>query len=175
MNIKEKLVDSSRIIGDMVAEYVGENKDRFYEIVKLTLYEEKPMASRAGRVLDLCTEKYPYLILPHLDEIFKHIKEGKILHRSILKVFAEEDITLDEEKDGLLLDSCIEWLLMSGQEVAVQIFCMSILLKFGKKEPELINEIIEVIENILPEGSAGVKNRGIRTIKELQKIKSNIS
>lgn len=170
MNLKAQLVDSGRIVGEMVALNVGNNPELFKQIVDMTLYEKRPMQSRAGRVLDLCTIKYPYLFLPHIDRILEFGQQGNILHRSILYVFAETDIQLTEDQEGILLDLCFVWLEKEQLEVAHIIFCFTILFRIVKNIPELAPELAEAIKRIIQTGSAGVKNRGERILKELKKL-----
>ena len=49
-------------------------------------------------------------------------------------------------------------------------FSMVILVKFVEKEPELIPELIETIENLMDEASPGIKNAGGKMLKHLQKM-----
>jgi hypothetical protein len=108
--------------------------------------------------------------LPHIDRIIEHAQKGNILHRCFLWVFSELNIPLTEDQEGILLDLCFEWLTNKQQEVAIIIFCFTYIFKIVKKEPDLGNELAEVIRNIIPDGSAGVKNRGGKILAELKKM-----
>ena len=169
MNFKEQLVDSGRKLGEMVAKNVGRNPDYYLEILKLGLYEDIPMSSRAGRVLNICTHRDNRLFQQNLDLVFKVLEEKCILHRSILKIFAEENIQLNEEQEGILLNNCFSWIESKEQSVAVKIFSMDILSKFAQKEPDIIPELLSVVETQIPVGSKGVKHKAKKLIRQYQK------
>lgn len=170
MNFKEQLVDSGKIVGEIVASNVGNNPEYYKQILDMTLFEKMPMQSRAGRVLSICTLKYPYLFEPHIDRVLKFALEDNGFHRNVFWVFAEVDIKLTEEQEGILLDLCFEWLNNKQLEIAPTVFCFTIIFKIVKKIPELGPELAEVIKSILPTASAGVKNRGLRIIKAMKKM-----
>lgn len=170
MNFKEQLVDSGKLIGELVAANVGNNPEHYKKILEMTLYEKMPMQSRAGRVLNICTKKYPYLFIPYIDLVLEHAKDGNVLHRSFLKLFAEVNVPLNREQEGLLLDICFTWLDIETLETAQVIFCFSILFKIVKKESDLAPELIAVIKRKMPNGTAGVKNRGGRILKALRHL-----
>jgi len=173
MNFKEQLVDSGRLVGEMVAANVGNNPEYFCQIIDMVLYEKMPMQSRAGRVFCLCTQKYPYLLEPHIEKILNHAQQGNFLHRCFLCVFAEMDVPLSEDQEGILLDLCFEWLNNRQLDVATIIYCITYIFKIVKKEPELGPELAEVIKSIIPHGSAGVKNRGGKILKAMKEMGIN--
>lgn len=69
MNIQEQLeVELSRWNTDLVSEYVGADRERFYELWNLLLPEKYPVSPRAAWVLEFLCEKKPHLLKPYLDE-----------------------------------------------------------------------------------------------------------
>ncbi len=167
MSFKDQLVDSSKIIGDMVAENVGRNPDHYKEILDLVLFEPMPMSSRAGRVLNLCTENEPALFQPHVTTVINEIRKGKEPHRAILKIFAELQVRLNRNQEGVLVNACFEWLADESQSIATKVYCMEILARFAEKEPGIIPELIAQLEELLPDGSVGTKNRALKIIRRL--------
>jgi hypothetical protein len=170
MDLKEQLVDSGKIVGNIVADQIGDNPFYYKQIVRMTLYEPMPMQSRAGRVLNIVTEKYPYLFLPYVDEILAFAQKGHVLHRCILKVFAEVPLPLNEDQEGILLDLCFGWLENRELEIAPVVFCFTILHNIVKKEPDLAPELAETIRQYMPHATPGIQNRGGRILKALSKI-----
>ncbi len=168
MNFREQLVDSSRLVGNIVAEKVGENPEHYKQILDIVLTDEIPMSSRAGRVLDFCTIKNPGLITPHIARIFNQIKKGQCLHRSVLKIFSELPVTFTEEQEGMLVDACFKWLADDSQAVAIKVYCMEILGKFAQKEPGIIPELVSILEEQIPTGTAGIKSRSRKIIRKLR-------
>ena len=168
MNFKEQLADSSKKIGDLVVQNVGCNPDYYNEILELVLHESMPMSSRAGRVLNVCTENYPYLFQPHVNDIIVHLKKKKELHRCILKIFAEIPVQMNESEEGILLNFCFDWLADNSKSIATKAYCMDILAHFAEKEPEIIPELLSLLYVIRSEGSAGLQNRAIKIIRKLR-------
>ena len=167
MSIKEQLVDSSKLIGDMVVKSVGKNPDHYKEILDLVLYEPMPMSSRAGRVLNMCTENEPVLFQPHVDTVINEIRKGNEIHRCILKIFAEIQLVLNRNQEGILVNACFDWLADESKSIATKVYCMEILARFAEKEPGIIPELIALLEGLLPVGSVGTKNRALKIIKRL--------
>ncbi len=167
MNFRDQLVDSSKMIGDIVIRNVGCHPDYYKQILELVLYEPMPMSSRAGRVLNVCTENYPYLFQPHVKDVLNHLKKKKELHRCILKIFAEIPVHLDKNQEGILINSCFDWLADDSQSIATKAYCMDILANFAEKEPEIIPELISILKELLPAGSPGIISRASRIIKKL--------
>jgi hypothetical protein len=164
VSFKDQLVDSSKVIGDMVVQNVGKNPDHYKEILDLVLYEPMPMSSRAGRVLNCCTENEPALFQPHAGRIINEIKKGKKVHRCILKIFAELQVVLNRNQEGILVNACFEWLADASQSIATKVYCMEILARFAEKEPGIVPELIALLEGLLPDGSTGTKNRALKII-----------
>lgn len=171
MNLKDQLVDSSKIIGEIVAKNVGEDNALYKQILDLVLYEPMPMSSRAGRVLNICTENKPSLFVSYIDIVINHIKKNKDVHRCILKIFAEIPYSLNEKQEGIMVDFCFNILGDESQSIANKIYAMEILEKFAMKEPGLIPELVGLLEENLQYGSTGVKNRAGRTLRRLKRKK----
>lgn len=53
--------------------------------------------------------------------------------------------------------------------IAVRVFAMTVLANLAKQLPELKNELIPLIEDQLPYGSAAFISRGRKLLKELKK------
>jgi hypothetical protein len=125
-----------------------------------------PVSSRAGRVLNLCTEKEPALFQPHLSAVINEIQKGRKIHRCILKIFAELRMPLSRHQEGILVNACFEWLADESQSIAIKVYCMEILARFAEKEPGLIPELLALLEELLPHGSTGTKNRALKIIRK---------
>ncbi len=169
MNFREQLVDSSKLIVTMVASNVGCNPEYYRQILSLVLREKMPLISRAGRVLNICTEKYPWLFLPHVDEVIREVQAGILLHSSILKIFAERNIELSEDQEGILVDAAFRWLSDNSQPVSVKVYCMEFLKSSALKEPGLTPELVSILKELIPGGTPGIKNRAGKIIRTLQK------
>ncbi len=174
MGIREQLVDSSKLIGNMVAENVGKNPESYQEILDMVLYEPMPMSSRAGRVLNTCTENEPSLFQPHVGRIINEIRKGREVHRCILKIFAEMQAVLNSNQEGILVNACFEWLADESKSIATKVYCMEILARFAEKEPAIVPELITILEELMPNASVGTKNRALKIIRRLSGLNPQV-
>ncbi len=85
----------------------------------------------------------------------------------MLAVLVEADIP--EDRQGELLQYTSEVLTCSDSSVACLIYSMDIFFKLSVNEPDLLYELRLMLEQIIPNGSPGVKNKSRRFIKTINK------
>jgi hypothetical protein len=109
----------------------------------------------------------PGIISPFVADLIKALPN--FLHtgirRNILKIFTTEPIP--EDYQVFMFDHCLDWVISKKEPIAVKAYAMDILVNIAMQEPDLKNEVIPVILDIMPGGSAGVKARGIKMLKKL--------
>ena len=71
---------------------------------------------------------------------------------------------------GITADICFSFLNSCQEPVAIRAHSMTILYNIVKKYPELKEELKVSIEDQIPYGSAGIKNRGNKILKALEKL-----
>ncbi len=171
MNIQEQLeVELSRWNTDLVSEYVGADRERFYELWNLLLPEKYPVSPRTAWVLEFLCEKNPHLLKPYLDELLNALP-GIIHHgikRHMMKILTFQEIP--EEHLGNLIDLCFRWIEDTEIPVAVKVHSMQIIYNAIQQFPELKAEFIAVVEDQIPKNSLGFKSRARRLIAKLQNI-----
>ena len=162
MDFKTALVDSSRLIADMVADVVGNNKEYFEQILNIVFEDDQVYAPRAARVLELVSSKYPSLIFPHINMLAKKLPDFKEngVKRNITKTISQHQLPSDEDSLGILTDTCFRWLRSESVPVAIKIYSMHILQRVVKQIPELTAELLFSIEEQMPHASPGFKARG---------------
>jgi hypothetical protein len=172
MNIPETLrLRQSKDLARKVARYVGNDRARFRELMQLIFENDMVIAPRASWAMNDCVEAYPELIKPYFGKLIRHLErtdthEG--VTRNIVRIL--QFIDVPEKHLGKLTDNCFALLLHSGSPIAVKAFSMTVLLRICKREPELKNELKAAVEAVLENASAGVKNRGLKTLAALRKI-----
>lgn len=144
---------------------------------KFALSDEEPVNWRAAWVIKGIHENNRNLIEPLIGDMISALpqleKEG--VKREFLRMIIEYPLPEGEESLGILLDSCFRWLANPAEPIAVKIHCMTILFEISKVIPEIKQELITTIEISMQEGSAGIINRGSKTIKALRQGKLKIS
>ncbi|MBI2268977.1 MAG: hypothetical protein HYU69_01325 [Bacteroidetes bacterium] len=172
MNLKEKILDEhSKKQTSQIVNYVGNNNVRFARLVNLFLGKEPLIAQRAAWAVSYCVESNPSLAKPHLNKFVKNLKQTG-LHNSIKRNTMRllQYIDIPKHLLGLLTNICFGYLSDVKEAIAVRVFSMTVLLNIAKKEPGLKNEIKLIIENMMPNGSAGIRARGKMILKALEKL-----
>ncbi|UCH14421.1 MAG: hypothetical protein JSV22_00285 [Bacteroidales bacterium] len=169
MDLESMLVDSSRIIADIVAENVGDSPEHFKKLIDLAFSGKEKIAMRASRVATFCVQKYQHLIEPYLDRIIQELPEDESIRKNFMKILAETPLKFTEEQLGILVDKSFEILMNDKSSIANKAYSMELLYKISEIEPDLKNELIPVIEEQIPTGSSGVKLIGKRLLKKLYK------
>ena len=162
MNFYDALdTDSSRAVADLVTEGIDDNPVYFKEVLDLALHDIPKVSARAGRVVFLCTEKYPKLLDPYIHEIIRKIptlkNRGTI--RTVLKLVTLYPDLDDDNELGILLECCFEYLNGKDYSIAEKVYGMEIIFNISKQYPEILNELIAVVKEQLPYASAGFKAR----------------
>ena len=101
MNFEAQLVDSSRLIADLVTENVGNNASHFKALIELSFSGKHKIAMRASRVVVFCVEKFPYLIEPYLDRIIYSLPEDESVRKNFMKILAETTLEFNEDQLGI--------------------------------------------------------------------------
>lgn len=154
----------------LLREWVGNSQERFDEFMPFFLHDELRICQRAAWTFgNVCSEN-PELMLPWLPEILKALDEPKhdAIVRNVVRAFQEMK-TFPDEYEGEIFERCFQYLADPNAPVAFRVFSMTVCRKIGLKYPELVNELIPVIEDAMIHGSAGMKSRGKKELKLLRK------
>jgi hypothetical protein len=169
MKLRETiLIEHSKKQTMKIVKWVGEDKKRLAELVKLFLNDEYRVVQRAAWPLSYVIMEHPELVKPYLGK-FIDLLSKKNLHpavvRNILRLLQFVDVP--KKHLGKLTNACFDLLIKNDSPVAFKVFAMSVLSNITKKEPELKRELKIVIEEMMKEGSAGIQARGRNVLKKL--------
>ncbi|HET6992721.1 MAG TPA: hypothetical protein VFJ43_15410 [Bacteroidia bacterium] len=151
-----------------IVDWVGKDKKRFSELVNLFLHDEYRVVQRAAWPLSYIAIEHPELAKPYLGKFIRLLSQPDLhpaVQRNILRLL--QFIDVPGKYLGALTSSCFNLLIRSDSPVAIKVFAMSVLKNVTLKEPELKRELKLVVEEMMKEGSAGIKARGRKVLKEL--------
>jgi hypothetical protein len=170
-NYESKLIDSSRMVADILTTDILDDQERFDEMFELSLREVYPISMRAARIIELSTFKHKHLIVPHLNELINAIDNSKIegVRRSYLKILTLLPFKLDEDAQGRLVDMAFSFLSNNKEAIAIRAYSIDFLLKIILNYPELKNELIYVLEEMTKDASTGLRTKSKKTIAQLNK------
>ena len=171
MTLKEELFKGySKPHTVYLANKIAPNQETFDELVELMLSPDMKISQRAAWIFSHCVEQRPWLIKKHLKLIINHLENPAhdAVKRNTLRVL--QFIEIEEDEMGILADLCFKFLYSAKESIAIKAHSMTILYNIAKKYPELKNELKMAIQEQLPFGSAGIKNRGNKILRALEKI-----
>ena len=153
-----------------VVAYVGDNRARFKELLKVFATEDYRLCQRAAWPLMHIADKEPALIKPHLTFLVNLLQKPMhdAVKRNVLRIL--QDTEIPEKLSGRVTDYCFSYMRSLTEPIAVRVFAMTILANMCSTYPELKQELIPLIEDMLPYGSAGMKNRGSKLLVKLRRL-----
>lgn len=157
---------------DTIINYVGDDQTLFDELIQHFVYGTKRVTQLTGWAVGYLGEKHPNLLASHhrllLDQFKNHqLHDG--IRRNIVKIY--QSCSIGEQLEGELYDECLANILNPKEAIAIRAFSMMACEQIAKQYPDLVPELIDAIESVLSTGSAGTKNRGMHTIRRLQKLR----
>jgi hypothetical protein len=109
------------------------------------------------------------LIKPHLKTLFQ-ILQQPVVHDAVKRniIRALQFVKIPKAYQGRAVNVCMKFLQDGKEKVATRVFAMTVLANLASEIPELKNELIPLIEDMMPYGSAGFISRGRKILKELR-------
>lgn len=172
MNLREQILsEHSKSNAILIADWIGNNPQRFKALMQLFLNDEYRVVQRIAWILSLCTDKYPELILPYIDEILALCSKPNVhvaVKRNVTRIF--QTFPIPEIYQEALINLCFEWLINPKETVAVRCFSMEILCNLSQIYPDLKNELVNIIEDALmhQELTPGFISKSKRSLKRLK-------
>ena len=171
MNIKEQILKEHTKANTMkIVKYIGGDKIKFKILMELFLKGEYRTTQRAAWIVSFCAIAHPTLIKPYIKKLIEKLKEPNIhdaVKRNTVKIFSE--IELPEKLYGEIYQLCFGYLRSGDEHIAVKAHSMAVLEKICHHFPELKNELIITLEDMIPFGSAGIIARAKIILKKLRK------
>ena len=150
-----------------IVEYIGSDQKKYDVAMRLMLSPNKKVHQKAAWIIQHSSERYPWLINRHIGVVLKNLF-NEDLHDSVKRASLRslDLIELPEEYWGEAVEICFQ-LLLGDDPTGVKMFAMCVLHSITKELPELNNEFRVVLEDQLPYGTAGFKNRARKILAEL--------
>lgn len=156
-------------IKNRIIRYVGTDRKRFDELVKIFLGNSYRLTQWAGWPLSDIVKKHPGMIRPYLRTMLKSVDRPNMheaVKRNVMRLM--QFIDIPKSVAGLAFDKAFTLFSDISEPIAVRVFSMQVMADVAMKEPELKKEVIVAIEEHLPYGSAGYRSRAKRVLKTLK-------
>lgn len=151
-----------------MAKYVLSSPAYFENLLSLIEEEEAPLPQRASWVLFHAHRIDTSFTIPYLNRIIDLM--FRPFHSSVYRNATSILLTseIPEERLTEVYEQCIDWVILRKQEVAIRANSLEVLAKIVIRYPELIHEVMPIVEDLRVEDSAAIKSR-IRKFERLTK------
>jgi len=150
-----------------IISHIKSSPERMEELMDCFFDENLRICQRASWPVGLIVDHKPHLLQPYLEKMLRNLENPKhdAVVRNTFRTLQNMDIP--EELEGMAFESALNYLLNPQNAIAIRVFAMTVCGNIALKYPELKDELVPVIREHLPHGSAGFVNRGKKIIKQL--------
>ncbi len=156
----------SKALRNELITYVGNSAKKMKALMHFFFHDNLQYCQRSSWSVGVIGVENHKLVAPYLEQMVKTLDNPKhdAVARNILRIF--EDIDLPEDLEGHLCDKCFDYVENPKHAIALRAFGLTVLQKIARSYPELQSELVALVKEIMPMGSAAIKVRCRRVLKE---------
>ena len=143
-----------------IVEFIGADKNRFAELMKIFFAGEYRLTQRAAWPLNYCAERHPELIQPYLPKLLNCLSRDDVhdaVKRNIVRLL--QFVEIPKKLHAKIYSLCVELVDNPNEAVAVRVFAMTVAARIAKSEPALMNELQLIVRQHLPHATAAFQKR----------------
>ena len=171
MNLRDLIISGqSKRDTEAAVHFIGNDKDRFNELINYCFAADTLLSRQACRIASDVTTNYPRLVQTHIPKIVRQLVSPEVdpaVKRHILKVLQKSPIPVSSQ--GILMNFCFEVVTSFEEAPAVKANALTVLYNLSKKHPEILGELILLINDRLATESPAFRSRAIKILTEQQK------
>lgn len=155
---------------ERIRDRIGSDPKRFAELMTCFFSKEEDLVLRSSWLMSMCVERRPELLLPWLGKILRRTERSdapEALQRNVVRTL--QFVEIPRTHQGRVVNLCLRYLQDPKTAIAVRAFSMTVLADIAQQQPELKQEFILIIEQMLPYGSAGIRSRARKVLHQLRK------
>src|ERR1043165_3280742 len=145
--LKEIEKEHSKTQTEKIIKYVGANKDRFAELMKLFLKGEYRVTQRAAWPMSYCVCNHPELISPYFTQIVDLLEKPGVhdaVKRNIVRLL--QFVEIPKKYHGQVMNACFDLIADVETAGAIKAFSLTILDNLAKIYPDIRAELKLIIE-----------------------------
>ncbi len=161
--------DFSKEQAEKVGKWACQSEDHAGALIQLVIESDVPVAKRAAWSLGGLGEHKAEVLNPHMALMHKGLQNPShdAVARAIFRSLSMMDIP--EDWRGEFLDQAFGYMQNPQNNPAVRVFAMQTAYNLSLPFPELLDELLMVLEQHYDEGSAGFKNRAGKLMAKIRK------
>jgi hypothetical protein len=168
---KEILREHSKRNTLRIARWVGDDIGRFSGLMKIFLGRDRVLVQRSSWIMSLCIENAPSLAVPWIPKMIKKCT-GNDVHDSVQRnvMRSLQFVETPKRHRGIVVNAAFDILQSAHGSIAAKAFAMTVIAEIARKEPDLKNELLIVLDEILANpSSAGIRSRAQRVRGEISR------
>jgi hypothetical protein len=149
-----------------VVKWIGNDQQRFNELLKLFLSDEYRVVQHAAWPLSYTVQAHPSLIKAHYGKLVKNLGRPGLpdaVKRNTVRIF--QDLAVPERFRGELMNTCFGFIESMTEKPAIKAFSLTVLYNLSKQYPDIRPELKAIIEDRWDYESAAFKSRGRKILK----------
>jgi hypothetical protein len=148
MDLKAALLEEhSKAQCEKIVRYIGNDKQRFDELMKLFFAGEYRVTQRAAWPMSYCVDEHPELIAPYLKELIELLEKPNLhnaVQRNIVRLL--QNISIPKRYHGRVMNACFNLIASPTIAAAIKAFSLTILENLSAYYPEILPELKLIIE-----------------------------
>ena len=166
MNIQQTLLEEhSKKQCQKIVHYIGDDKNKFAELMDAFFNGEYRVTQRAAWPLSYCVQEHPELVYPYFSKLLTMLKKPGVhdaVTRNIVRLLQRIDIP--RRYHGKIMTICFEFISSETTPVAVKAFSMTVLGNLAKDYPEILGELKTIIHQRWDIETAAFRSRAKKII-----------
>ncbi|HTQ65009.1 MAG TPA: hypothetical protein VMI12_09435 [Puia sp.] len=166
MDLRETILkEHSKKQCDRIVNYIGNDKKKFADLMKLFFQGEYRVTQRAAWPMSYCVRNHPELIGPYFKSLLDKLAQ-KNLHNAILRNIVRllQDVEIPKKYHGKLMSLCFDFIQSNDTRVAIKAFSLTILQNLSKEYPEILPELKLIIAERWEHETAAFRSRAKKIV-----------
>jgi hypothetical protein len=169
MDLQQLLHDEhSKKQTDRIVNYIGNDKDRFAQLIKIFFQGEYRITQRAAWPLSYCVRHHPELITPWFKPLLDNLAR-KDIHVAVIRntVRLLQDVSIPKKHHGRVMNICFDFIQSPETPIAVKAFSLTILSHLSADYPEIAGELKLIIDDQWEQATPAFRSRAKKVLKQL--------
>jgi len=158
--------EHSKALTTKIVKYIGADKKRFAELMKIFFGSEYRITQRAAWPMSYCVRNHPELIHPYYKKLLVMLRKPGV-HDAVIRNIVRllQDVDIPKRYQGEIMDACFNFITSNDTAVAIKAFSLTILQNLSKVYPEILPELKLVIEERWEHETAAFRSRAKKILK----------
>lgn len=164
------LKEHSRANAEIVANHVGDDQQRFNELMRCMLQGERTLAQRAAFSVGIVGGRHPHLLPPHLDRMLRILDRPvhDAIHRNVIGLL--QTCELPRRLHARIIAAVFPRIADPGQPIAVRAFSITVAQRLVVLHPDLRGEFELLLEQAMHANPGpAIRSRARKAISLLHK------